>query len=80
MSQITVEGIVRQQGLTVYQYGTHVLVGAAEETLYALRGDQRSLDGYVGRRVRVSGALIAGYPIDAGPKYLDVSSVQPVAR
>ncbi|MDQ2995508.1 MAG: hypothetical protein M3R61_00410 [Chloroflexota bacterium] len=80
MRQLAVEGTVRQQGFTVYQYGSHVLVDSSEETLYAMRADQIDLDSFVGQRVRVSGSLIPGYPVDAGPKYLAVSSVQPVAH
>lgn len=79
MNQLTVEGIVREQGFTIYQYGTHVLVDSSETTLYALRDDQGRLGAYVGQRVRVTGSLIAGYPVNAGPKYLAVSSVLPAA-
>lgn len=77
MSDLTAEGTLQQRGFTVYQYGTHVLVDASEETLYALRAERIDLDAFVGQRVRVAGALVPGYPVDAGPQYMAVASVSP---
>ena len=73
---IEVEGTIQRQGITTYQYGTHILVDRSGNTRYALRSDQVNLTTYIGRYVRVSGSRIPGYPVDAGPAYLAVSDVQ----
>jgi len=79
MSLVEAEGHVRRQGMTTYQYGSHVLVDRSGRTLYALRSSQVDLDRYDGQHVRVSGSLMPDYPVDLGPEYLVVSSVQVTA-
>ena len=69
-------GIIRKQGTTSYMYGTHILVDDDGRTLYALKSDRIKLDPYVGRKVTVSGELIKGYPVEGGPTYLNVDSVE----
>jgi hypothetical protein len=69
-------GIIKGHGTTSYMYGTHVLVNDNGNTLYALRSNNIDLDRHVGRKVKVSGYLIKGYPIDGGPDFLDVESIE----
>jgi hypothetical protein len=69
-------GIIKGQGTTSYMYGTHVLVNDNGKTLYALRSNNIDLDRHVGRKVKVSGYLIKGYPVDGGPDFLDVESIE----
>jgi hypothetical protein len=76
MSLVEAEGNLRRQGITTYQYGTHVLLDRSGNTLYALRSSQVNLDTYDGQYVRVSGSLVPDYPVDLGPKYMLVSAVQ----
>jgi hypothetical protein len=73
---IVAEGLLRRQGLTSYQYGTHVLLGPAGRTLYALRATALNLDAYVDRPVRLTGILVTGYPLAGGPPLLDVTAIR----
>ena len=73
---LQVEGVVQPQGITFYQYGSHVLTDPGGTTLFALRSDDPELlDRVTGRRVRVSGRMVVGYPVDMGPLLLDVQDV-----
>jgi hypothetical protein len=74
--KVTSVGIIKQQGMTSYMYGTHVLVNENGRTLYALKSGRINLDPYVGRKVTVSGELINGYPVENGPNYLNVGSLR----
>jgi hypothetical protein len=74
--KVTSIGIIKGQGTTSYMYGTHVLVNDNGKTLYALRSNNIDLGRHVGRKVRVSGHLIQGYPIEGGPDFLDVESIE----
>lgn len=75
---VTVEGTVREAGITSYQYGTHVLLGESGNLLFALRSETVTLDDYVGQRVTVHGARVSGYQngaVEGGPDLLDVTRV-----
>ncbi len=74
--EITEEGTIKQQGTTTYMYGTHILLNETGQTSYALKSDTINLDNYIDQRVAVTGNLIAGYPVDGGPDYLNVISIQ----
>lgn len=73
---VTASGTLKAQGITSYMYGTHVLCAADGNTLYALRSETLNLDLYLGQTVTVKGDLVAGYPVDGGPPYLDVQAVE----
>ncbi|MBN2727614.1 MAG: hypothetical protein JXR53_00150 [Bacteroidales bacterium] len=68
-ARIEVSGVLQQQGITTYQYGTHICGG------YALRSNTIDLDVYVGQYVTVKGEKVPGYPVDGGPDYLEVEEV-----
>ncbi len=73
---VQAEGQLQVQGLTMYQYGSHVLVGPDGETRFALRSaDPALLDQLIGRQVRVAGQLVSGYPVDLGPPLIEVRAV-----
>lgn len=72
--EVVVTGTVEEQGITTYQYGTHVIGNSLE--FYALRSSAVDLDDYVGMEVTVYGDLVDGYPITGGPEYLDVKRVE----
>ena len=74
--EITASGIVRKQGFTTYMYGTHVLLDDNGKTLYAIRSDSVDLDKNIDRKVTVKGDLVKGYPVDFGPQYLNVKSIE----
>src|SRR5262245_10517826 len=48
---VTAEGVIQKQGMTTYQYGTHVLKDSNKKTLYALTSKSQKLDTYVGKQV-----------------------------
>jgi heat shock protein HslJ len=66
---IQASGILNEQGITIHQYGTHTLGG------YALVSDSVDLNRYVGKDISLLGTKVEGYPIDAGPIYLNVHKV-----
>ncbi len=68
--KIEANGAILQQGMTTYQYGTHVIAG------YALRSSAIDLDKYIGQTLTVVGHLINGYPVDGGPDYLEVEEIK----
>lgn len=69
-------GIIKEQGITTYIYGTHVLLNDNKHTLYALKSDNINLDKYIDKKVTVKGDLIKGYPVDGGPDYLNVKMLK----
>ena len=69
-SAIEATGTIQQQGITTYQYGTHVIPG------FALRSNTIDLDSYIGQTVTVIGRLIDGYPVENGPDYLEVEEIK----
>ncbi len=70
---VQVTGFLSEQGITTYQYGTHVITTTAE--VFALRSSDVNLDDYVGMTVTVRGNEIDGYPVDGGPIYIEVFEV-----
>jgi hypothetical protein len=74
--EITATGFLKKQGITTYMYGTHVLLDDSGRTLYALRSDTIDLNKYINRQVRVRGYLVQGYPLESGPNYLNVKSIE----
>ncbi len=71
---MSIIGVLAKQGVTTYQYGTHTL--KVEDKFYALRSKDVQLDQYVGRKVKVIGEPIAGYPLSGGPDYIKVLRVE----
>jgi hypothetical protein len=70
------KGIIKEQGISTYMYGTHVLTNHLGETLYALRSNSVKLDDYIDKKVEISGNKIEGYPVDGGPEYLEVTKIK----
>lgn len=68
--EVVVSGILQENGITTFQYGTHVLGG------YALRSSTIDLNLYVNQQVTIRGQKIDGYPVDGGPDYLEVESIE----
>lgn len=67
-------GTIEPAGITSYQYGTHRL--EAKDTFYALRSKKLDLSQFEGQQVTISATPIEGYPVDGGPGYLEVNSVE----
>ena len=74
--EIKAAGAIKKQGITTYMYGTHVLLDDQGKTLYALKSDSIDLDKHIGPKVTVKGSLIKGYPVDSGPDFLNVKSIE----
>ncbi len=73
---LTLEGTIKKQGITTYQYGSHVL--NTETAFYALRSESVDLDIYANQKVKIKAEKIEGYPVSGGPDYLLVKSVEPI--
>ncbi len=73
---IKANGTIHQQGITTYQYGTHILTDSSGEKVYALQSDMLTLDSYLNVYVEIEGNKIKGYPVDGGPEYLKVSKIK----
>ena len=71
---IEATGIIEQQGMTSYQYGTHTLTGP--DTFYALKSETIDLDLYLGEEVSITGRKVEGYPLEGGPVFLNVLEVE----
>jgi hypothetical protein len=78
-------GKVSKQEVTIYQYGTHSLIGNLLDgnpdnfhniTLFALKSDSINLDKWIGKHVIINGQEIEGYPVENGPKYINVLQVE----
>lgn len=72
--QMQLTGTIESQGITSYQYGSHVL--NAEDEFYALKSEKLNLDNFIGKEVTISGSKIDGYPVDGGPDFILVTEVK----
>lgn len=66
-------GTLQKQGVTTYQYGTHVLQITAADKL-VLKSSTLNLDGYVGMHVKVT-AVNTHYTVENGPELYDVTAI-----
>ena len=73
-SSVNASGLLIRLGITAFQYGTHGL--RVDKVLkYALRSDEVDLERFVNKRVSLEATKIAGYPVDSGPEFLEVTEV-----
>ena len=68
-------GVIHKIEASAWMYGTHTLDDADGRPIYALTSSIIDLNNFENKEVRISGNLIDGYPVDGGPKYLNVTSV-----
>jgi hypothetical protein len=73
--EVTVNGKLKKQGITVYMYGDYVLVDRNGKTVCALRQGKTNLNAYWGHKVTIKGRPIKGYPVDFGPPYIEVNTI-----
>lgn len=69
-----ITGTIQEQGMTSYQYGTHTLTNS--ETFYAVKSDSIDLNNYLNQEVTITAEKVEGYPVDGGPEYLRVLSIE----
>lgn len=74
VEQIEATGVIKKQGVTSYQYGTHTITNSSN--FYALKSDNYNLDTYINQTVTIIGETISGYPLNGGPYYLNVVEVK----
>lgn len=72
--QIEATGIIKKQGVTSYQYGSHTISNSS--IFYALKSDNYNLDNYENQTITVIGETITGYPMSGGPYYLNVIEIK----
>lgn len=68
--RIVAAGKLAPIGITTFQYGSHRLQG------YAVRSKRLTLKRWEGQYVIVTGRMVAGYPLEAGPPLLEVSKIE----
>jgi len=73
-NQMEITGVIEKQGMTTYQYGTHVI--QENNVLYALKSSKIDLNTYLNKKVTIIARKIEGYPISGGPLYLSVEKVK----
>ena len=73
-TQIEISGVIKKQGMTTYQYGTHTLTIDGKQ--YALKSNTLDLNKYLKQNVTLIGEKIAGYPIEGGPDYIEVIRIK----
>lgn len=73
---VTASGLLLEQGVSTYQYGTHVLNDKDGKTIYALKSETIKLNMYIGKQVELQGIPVEGYPLEGGPEYLEVIKIK----
>jgi hypothetical protein len=73
--ELVISGIISQQGITTYQYGTHTIDCIDSEIYYALESKTINLDDYLSKKVTIKAEKIPGYPLEDGPEYLEVKAI-----
>lgn len=73
-TSLEITGMIQEQGITTYQYGTHTITN--KEQTYALKSETVDLDQYLEKEVTIRAEKIEGYPVDGGPEYLLVLEVK----
>lgn len=77
-------GVLQKQGMSAYQYGTHILNGKSlsgkpdqPETTFALKaGKKINLNKFAGKKVIITGKRVDGYPLESGPELIEVSAIE----
>ena len=69
-----ITGTLEKLEVTTFQYGSHEIGG------FAVRSNTVELDNYIGRKVRVTGRKIEGYPVDGGPKFFEIVKVEEIGK
>ena len=71
----TQNGLIHKIEASTWMYGTHTLDDSSGKPLFALTSSTIDLSIYESKQVNISGNLVEGYPVDGGPKYLNVISI-----
>ena len=71
---IELTGNLEATGITSYQYGSHTLT--TNDTFYALKSGSQDLTAFEGKKVKIKGEKVEGYPVDGGPEYIEVKEIK----
>jgi hypothetical protein len=75
-TEISAIGVIQKQGITTYQYGTHILINSNQQTFFALTSENVNLDDFLNKTVEIKGHKVNGYPVEDGPEYLKVTEIR----
>ncbi len=68
-------GYLIKPEVTTYMYGTHALENNGR-IIAALKSDSVNLDTFTGKKVRLYGKRIEGYPLSGGPELIEVKKIE----
>lgn len=74
MKAMRMTGVIKVQGVTSYQYGTHIFI--SENKTFALRSKAVVLNDFIGKKSEIVYVPVAGYPISGGPDLLKVLRIK----
>jgi hypothetical protein len=69
-------GEIKKIEVSTWQYGTHTLNDSEGKPLYALKSSSINLGLYEDKVVKILGKKIDGYPVDGGPDYAEVTTIE----
>ncbi|HKJ33821.1 MAG TPA: hypothetical protein VKA34_18460 [Balneolales bacterium] len=73
---VSSSGILQKNSISTWQYGSFLLNDNNGKPMYALKSLKIDLSLYTSQKVKISGIKIKGYPVDGGPVFLNVTSIQ----
>jgi hypothetical protein len=73
--EVKLSGIVIKPEVTHYMYGTHALEENGSIRA-ALQSNSLDLDAFLGKKVRITGNRVPGYPLSGGPELVEVQKVE----
>lgn len=76
-NDLQLTGYLIRPEATTYMYGTHALESRGR-IVAALKSDSVNLDAYTGKKVRITGNRVPGYPLSGGPDLIEVNKIEAV--
>jgi len=77
-NSVSSNGFIKKIETSTWQYGTHTLNNLQGKPRYALKSLNYNLDDFNNKKVIIRGIKIEGYPVDGGPIYVDVKSIEEI--
>ncbi len=76
-SHLQLTGYLTRPEATTYMYGTHALESKGR-VIAALKSDSVNLDAFTGKKVRITGNRVQGYPLSGGPDLIEVNKIEAI--
>lgn len=80
------KGIIQKSNATMYENATHILVGhllngdayynIGKQSIIALKSNNINLNNFISEKVIIIGAKIDSFPIENGPDFIEVTSIE----